>query len=179
MFLILLSAAVVAGATAMIWWYRRKTAYWNPIDSRMYVAHWRWYRPDTLHKRVGRTALQYVALLSEQDAFEREMGAHSLAALCKRIEDRVRGVVEADTGTYDLIVEVTVRPHGQPSFQLATKGQALDEELHRIHDALGAQSAVNTRGAELKFQMVFRIGGEEINSSQYPVAPRSDSDARP
>ena len=155
--LILLSAAVVAGVTAVLW-RSRSTRYWNPIDSKTYVARWRWYRPNAFRKQVGRAALQHVRLLSEQDTFEREIGVDSLVALCKRIEHTVSGVVETNTGAYDLIVETTVRPRGQPGFQLATKGQALVEELQRIQDALGAQSAVNTRGAELKFQMVFRIG---------------------
>jgi len=78
--LILLSAAVVAGAAALLSRPRKKTAYWNPIDSTNYTADWRWYRPDTLRNQVGRTALQYIWLLSEQAAFEREIGVDPLVA---------------------------------------------------------------------------------------------------
>jgi hypothetical protein len=99
------------------------------------------------------------------------MGVDSLAALCKRIEDTVRGVAEAGTGTYDLIVDVTVRPNGQPGFQLGTKGLPLAEELQRIHNALGAQSTVNTRGAELNLRCFAARAFVSWNRARLSIRP--------
>jgi len=155
---ILLSALAVAGAIAVLFLSRRTTSYWNPVDSTNYVARWRSYRPETFRQQVGRTKLDHVRLLSEQDAFEREVGVDPLVYLCKSIDSTVSDVAESGTASYELLVEASLSPDGRPRFQLASRGQAPDEELQRIQDALNLLPPLNTRGAELRFQMVFSIG---------------------
>jgi hypothetical protein len=155
--LVLLFVFAVAGAAVLLSRGRTRTTYLNPVDGKQYVGDWRWYQPQTPHGQVGR-ALQHVVLLGDQGAFEREIGVDSLGALCKRIESTVTETVSDGDPTYDLTIEITLRPDGHPAFQLATRGNPRNEQLQRLYDALTALSPVNTRSVELKFQMVFRVG---------------------
>ena len=137
-----------------------QTTYWSPIDSKGYVAEWQTYQGQNKgSESETRTTLDHLRLLDEQVVYERELGVQRLAEFCKNIEAAVDGILCVSPASYDLLIEVIVSPDRQPSFRLASKGEAPYQELQRIDAALSELNEVKTRVAELRFQMQFKVGG--------------------
>jgi hypothetical protein len=158
--LLAILCVVIVGAVASVLFRSGKTVYWNPIDSRGYRAEWRDYRSENPRSETQtRTILDHVRLLSEQSAFDRDLGIQPLAHFCKTIEAAVHEIVDVGTTSYDLLIEVSVTAERHQSFRMTTQGEAPQDELQRIYDALIKLPAVNSRGADLKFQMYFKAGG--------------------
>ena len=114
-----------------------RTTYWNPIDSKVYMAEWQASQVE--NQRSGamtQTTLDHVRLLDEQIGFERELGAQRLAEFCKTLQSIVDGVTRVSAASYDLLLEVVLSPERQPEFRLANRGEAPPKELQRIDAAL-------------------------------------------
>jgi hypothetical protein len=155
--MILLVLLFVAGAVAVILFKNRLTSYWNPIDSKGYVAHWETYRPENRRAQSGRTKLAHIRLLNEQESLVQNFGVERMVAFCNDIEAVIRQFGDSATWESELLLEVTLSHERPPVFQLADRGLIPQDQLQAIYNALMKLTDRRSSGKELKFQMLFQV----------------------
>lgn len=112
-------------------------------------------RPST-----GKVSITRVRLVEPQEIFDRNTSAQKLAALVKDVEKNVTKAIPADAPAFELLVTATISSGEKPKFELASRGEASEQILQSIHDALHKVADTRSAKESLRVEVHFVVGAK-------------------
>jgi hypothetical protein len=104
----------------------------------------------------GRVTIGQVQLLTPEDQLAARTSARDLAVFCRDIQRCAVHVLADHDGRLDLLVRASCTPHGH-QFGLSRRGQASDETLQALVDALEQIARLPVRDGEVSFEVQLTV----------------------
>jgi hypothetical protein len=104
----------------------------------------------------GRVTIGQVQLLTEQDQLAARASALDLAVFCREIQRCAVRVLGDHEGQLDVLVRASCTPEGH-QFGLSRRGEASDETLQALVDALEEIARLPVREGEVSFEIQLTV----------------------
>lgn len=134
--------------------------YQNPLDGQTYTTDgiWQTHTPTTpAPEPTGQVKLEGVQLLVDEQTLAASISPQALSQYIKHISIAVEAAVKESSESFELLAQFELTANIPVSIRMGNKGEATQELLQKIYEALITLPTPAVSGEPVKFQTHYKV----------------------